>query len=216
MLNVRLESKITIQHTYKTTRNKNTKGSGKRNKIKKYLILFISTFSRIIYKNNPSLTITILFIVALSTFSKLIFSIDERCHNNALLFQKKKKMSRDITICETRYVNTKCSKDTKWKDSYREIENIETCLRCRRVRRLLANENSTNEINAPSPLIVHSAPWMTLFLTTRSPKITVCRKIGVTKGATRVIRSIFGEPERLNPTCRSRKERREGMIIGTE
>lgn len=71
--------------------NKNTKGSGKRNKIKKYLILFISTFSRIIYKNNPSLTITILFIVALSTFSKLIFSIDERCHNNALLFQKKKK-----------------------------------------------------------------------------------------------------------------------------
>lgn len=89
MLNVRLESKIMIQHTYKTTRNKNR--SGKRNKIKKYLILFISTFSRIIYKNNPSLTITILFIVALSTFSKLIFSIDERCHNNALLFQKKKK-----------------------------------------------------------------------------------------------------------------------------
>lgn len=41
---------------------------------------------------------------------------------------------------------------------------------------------------------------MTLFLTARSPKITVCRKIGVTKGATRVIRSIFGEPERLNPT----------------
>lgn len=131
--------------------------------------------------------------------------------------KKKKKMSRDITICETRYVNT--SKDTKWKDSYREIENIEvseTCLRCRRVRRLLANENSTNEINAPSPLIVHSAPWMTLFLTARSPKITVCRKIGVTKGATRVIRSIFDEPERLNPTCRSRKGGREGMIIGTE
>lgn len=96
MLNVRLESKITIQHTYKTTRNKNTKGSGKRNKIKKYLILFISTFSRIIYKNNPSLTITILFIVALSTFSKLIFSIDERCHNNALLFQKKKKRCQEI------------------------------------------------------------------------------------------------------------------------
>lgn len=54
-----------------------------------------------------------------------------------------------------------------------------------RVRRM-ADENSTNEINAPSPLIVHSAPWMTLFLTARSPKITVCRKIGVTKGATRV------------------------------
>lgn len=60
---------------------------------------------------------------------------------------------------------------------------------------------------------------MTLFLTARSPKITVCRKIGVTKGATRVIRSIFGEPERLNPTDYvegGREGGREGMIIGAE